>query len=177
LPSVSSGCLIRSARTTLKSGTFAYPPATLFLMGILARIRLPRSRATLASQAGPARSPVLPPPIPAPLQQRVQLDAVDFQDRLEIRGESHHLPELRVLMRRSESWVAALIREPLNEYDPNAIAVEIDGTTVGYVAREQAEELAPQLDILRSRGLVVELPVQLCGGDEGRPNIGVFPDD
>jgi hypothetical protein len=146
-------------------------------MGILARLRFPRSRATLASQTGAAGPPVFPPPIPAPPQQRVQLDAVDLQDRLEIRGESHYLPELRALKRRSESWVATLIREPLNEYDPNAIAVEIDGTTIGHVAREQAEELAPQLDVLRSRGLVVDLRVQLCGGDEGRPNIGVFPDD
>jgi hypothetical protein len=39
-----------------------------------------------------------------------------------------------------------LRRDPDNEHDPNAIAVHAGGEQVGWVPRELAEELAPQLD-------------------------------
>jgi len=39
-----------------------------------------------------------------------------------------------------------LRRDPGNEHDPNAIAVDAAGEQVGWVPRELAEELAPQLD-------------------------------
>ena len=39
-----------------------------------------------------------------------------------------------------------LRRDPDNEHDPNAIAVHAGGQQVGWVPRELAEELAPQLD-------------------------------
>ncbi len=97
--------------------------------------------------------------------------------RLTIRGESHYLPQLARLQRRSEYWQALLVREPRNRFDSNAVAVHIEGLCVGYVAREQAEEIAPQLDALNRRGLRVGLAVNLCGGTPDKPNIGVFPDD
>jgi HIRAN domain len=39
-----------------------------------------------------------------------------------------------------------LRRDPGNEHDPNAIAVYAGGAQVGWVPRELAEELAPELD-------------------------------
>jgi len=39
-----------------------------------------------------------------------------------------------------------LRRDPANEHDPNAIAVYAGGEQVGWVPRELAENLAPQLD-------------------------------
>ena len=39
-----------------------------------------------------------------------------------------------------------LRRDPDNEHDPNAIAVHAGGEQVGWVPRELAEKLAPQLD-------------------------------
>jgi hypothetical protein len=39
-----------------------------------------------------------------------------------------------------------LRRDPANEHDPNAIAVLAGGEQVGWVPRELAAELAPQLD-------------------------------
>jgi hypothetical protein len=87
------------------------------------------------------------------------------------------MPQLSRLLRRSDTWHAWLVREPRNQYDANAIQVIIDSTCVGYVAREQAEMLAPQLDSLGARGCTVGFPVQLCGGTKDKPNIGVFPED
>ena len=40
----------------------------------------------------------------------------------------------------------ALVREPDNPHDPNAIRVEIGGLYLGYVQRNIAEDLAPQMD-------------------------------
>jgi len=40
----------------------------------------------------------------------------------------------------------ALRRDPHNPHDPNAIAVEAGGAQVGWVPRELAVELAPELD-------------------------------
>ena len=39
-----------------------------------------------------------------------------------------------------------LRRDPENEHDPNAVAVEARGAQVGWVPRELAAELAPELD-------------------------------
>ena len=40
----------------------------------------------------------------------------------------------------------ALVREPNNPHDPNAIRVEIGGLYLGYVPRHIAKDLAPQMD-------------------------------
>jgi hypothetical protein len=44
----------------------------------------------------------------------------------------------------------ALVREPDNPHDPNAIRVEIGGLYLGYVPRRIAKDLAPQMDTGRS---------------------------
>jgi HIRAN domain-containing protein len=48
-----------------------------------------------------------------------------------------------------------LRRDPENEHDPNAIAVEAGGEQVGWVPREVAAELAPELDAGRPWAAVV----------------------
>jgi hypothetical protein len=85
--------------------------------------------------------------------------------------------ELFALHGRSDQWTARLVPEPGNRHDPNAVAVQINGQTVGYVAGPQAVTVAPQLQALARRGCAVEFPVVLVGGDEDRRNIGVFPVD
>ena len=49
----------------------------------------------------------------------------------------------------------ALRREPANEYDPSAIAVDAGGEPVGFVPRELAAELAGELDAGRPWSAVV----------------------
>jgi hypothetical protein len=48
-----------------------------------------------------------------------------------------------------------LRRDPDNEHDPNAIAVHAGGEQVGWVPRELAEELAPQLDAGQTYSAIV----------------------
>ena len=40
----------------------------------------------------------------------------------------------------------ALVREPDNPHDPNAIRVALGGSYLGYVPRDIAKDLAPQMD-------------------------------
>jgi hypothetical protein len=105
------------------------------------------------------------------------LNALVLDHRLIVRGESHYMPALSRLLGTSDTWQAWLVREPRNAFDPNAIQVVIDNTCVGYVASEQAEAIAPQLDSLSARGYIVGFRVQLFGGTMDKPNIGVFPED
>jgi hypothetical protein len=40
----------------------------------------------------------------------------------------------------------ALVREPDNPHDPNAVRVELAGLYLGYVPRHIAQDLAPEMD-------------------------------
>ncbi len=61
--------------------------------------------------------------------------------------------------------VAVLVPEPTNPYDPNAIAVHIDGYLVGYLPRGVAQEYQPGLRHLMSKlGGYVALRGVIVGG-------------
>jgi len=40
----------------------------------------------------------------------------------------------------------AMVREPDNKHDPNAIRVELGGKYLGYIPRDMAKILAPKMD-------------------------------
>jgi hypothetical protein len=98
-------------------------------------------------------------------------------------GESHRQAALKALSGdrrlRGEyvAFTAALVPEPQNAYDPNAIAVYISGgTRVGYLSREDAEEyreVAKRLTALKAVGLC---QAKLIGGTPDKPSIGVVLD-
>jgi hypothetical protein len=57
----------------------------------------------------------------------------------------HHADELQSAA-AAPGRPLTLRRDPDNPHDPNAIAVDAGGEQVGWVPRELAEELAPELD-------------------------------
>ena len=57
-----------------------------------------------------------------------------------------------------------LIREPNNEYDPNAIAVFIDNFQVGFLAGEDAQNIA----VLMDSGVTFEAVVEQLGVHKGK---------
>lgn len=89
-------------------------------------------------------------------------------------GTSHYQDALLELSGRAgeeairAEKIAALVPEPDNEYDPNAIAVHIDGRLVGYLARE---ENVRWLDIANSAAIGAEA---MIAGKEGAGPLGVF---
>lgn len=73
----------------------------------------------------------------------------------------------------------ALVREPNNEHDKNAVAVRVEGRAliffsvtgrIGYLPREIAWEVAEHLD--RGGGISARV-VEITGGTSGKPTRGV----
>ncbi len=64
---------------------------------------------------------------------------------LNVRGSQHYEDERSQVVIRPGDRVA-LRREPENEYDSNAIAVQLEGLTLGYVNKGLARRLAKWLD-------------------------------
>jgi hypothetical protein len=65
--------------------------------------------------------------------------------RCEIAGTGHHCGE-DTGHRLARTPILALVREPNNEHDADAIAIHLDGRKVGYVPRRHNTVLARLLD-------------------------------
>lgn len=89
---------------------------------------------------------------------------------LEVVGESHHQDVILALIggRRSGrvrgTFLASLIPEPDNRYDPDAVSVRIDGRHVGYVTRPGAKAYKPILARLTEAGRVAYCRADIVGG-------------
>lgn len=59
---------------------------------------------------------------------------------------------------------AALVWEPRNRYDPNAITVQIQGRTCGYLPREVAARYRPVMEWCRDEGFVPVVRADVSGG-------------
>ena len=61
-------------------------------------------------------------------------------------GTKFHPAGANALSDAAQGERVALVREPDNEFDPNAVAVHINGHKCGFVPRAQAERLAADMD-------------------------------
>ena len=77
--------------------------------------------------------------VPVPLATTIELL------RCEVAGTGHHCDETTG-QRMVDAPVLALVREPDNEHDDDAIAVHCDGKRVGYIPRRHNTVLARLLD-------------------------------
>lgn len=105
-------------------------------------------------------------------------------------GEASYQPALRHIC-GSDRWEdircevrAVLVPEPANEYDPNAVMVQVDGHHVGYLSRDDALDYQPVTAMLLERQHVVVCNARICGRGPGSEtaNLGIFlelpaPDD
>jgi hypothetical protein len=100
---------------------------------------------------------------------------------VEVVGESHYLAALKAITgRRGMERVrhpvtAALVREPENPHDEQAIAVWISGERVGYLSRSDAREYQEVLLVLGSQRKVLACNAEICGRED-TPNLGVWLD-
>lgn len=74
-----------------------------------------------------------------------------------------------------EAPVFSVEREPKNPYDRNAVVVKHKGRIVGYLARAEAEAVAPIFDTIERGGQVVTCLGKIKGGGPGR-SFGVWLD-
>ena len=87
---------------------------------------------------------------------------------INVAGESHYQDALHEIAGESEGEVrlettAALIPEPTNPHDPNAIRVEIDGKLVGYLPREKAVAYGPLVNEPAERGRTAVCEAMVAG--------------
>ncbi|GAB3922822.1 hypothetical protein GCM10029976_012170 [Kribbella albertanoniae] len=105
-------------------------------------------------------------------------------DDLEVVGESHYQDALwsisgaRVGQSVRCTVDAVLVPEPQNTYDPNAIAVVIQGHLVGYLDRQTAGQYVAGLnELMRLHGAHIGLSGVIVGGghyDDGPGRLGVW---
>ncbi len=62
------------------------------------------------------------------------------------------------------SYIVSLKREPNNEYDPNAIAVLVEGCQVGFLSGEDAQNIA----VLMDSGVQFDAVVEQIGIHKGK---------
>jgi hypothetical protein len=107
---------------------------------------------------------------------------IEGDDLVRAVGVSHYQPalleiagaapgaEVRVPRR------AALVPQPDNPHDRNAVAVEVGGRLVGYLARDDAAVWQPIVGVVAEHGAlaVCEAMIAGRGAASGTPNLGVF---
>lgn len=121
-------------------------------------------------------------PLPTPDKVTVLGGGID----LEVVGESQYQEELwRAAGTTGPSRErvrveiqAVLVAEPQNSYDPNAVAIQIGGDTVGYLSRFDAEHYRSGLLALKDlHGGPIALHGVIVGGglrEDGYGRLGVF---
>ena len=89
-------------------------------------------------------------------------------------GEADHQDVLRRLLdQQGRDVLTSLVPEPEHPHDPNAIAVAIDGYTVGYLS----PELARTYGVFLSSGETARAcPAMLNGGEWDQPYLTVVLD-
>lgn len=112
------------------------------------------------------------------------VDAVllEGDEIVEAVGESNYQPALTKLC-GSDRWeevrfecIAALVPEPSNRYDPNAVMVQCDGHLVGYLSRGDAIAYGPVVRRLAEQGKVIACNAMIAGRGPGSEtkNRGIF---
>lgn len=117
--------------------------------------------------------------------QLVEMRGVKFEDCDEFVaavGEASYQPALRQIC-GSDRWedircdvTAALVPQPENPHDPNAVVVQVDGQQVGYLSRGDAVDYGPVVSLLFEHGRVIVCDARICGRGPGSdtPNLGIF---
>lgn len=140
-------------------------------MGLLDRLRA-------AGTSSPSTRPAQPP------SPSTTVFLLDGQDDLEVVGESAHQVSLWHLAHAKSGdkvrcdIIAVLVPEPTNPYDPNAVAVHIEGQAVGHLPRAIAAQYLPGLRrLMTARHGYAALRGVIVGGGyyaDGPGRLGVW---
>ena len=114
-----------------------------------------------------------------------QVEAILFEDEdcsalVAAVGESNY-QEALIAICGSKRWervafdcVAALVPQPENPHDSNAIAVQVDGRLMGYLSRTDARAYRRLVDDAKPQYIACK--ARIAGREEGSetPNLGIF---
>lgn len=135
------------------------------MMGVFSFVR---SWFAVAAPSTPAASDSMPSTL-----RRQPPAAMEGWGYLSVVGESQYQPALKRVARGGQLCWAALVPEPENAFDANAVVVQIDSATVGYLSRGDARRYQKRLLLLASP---MEVPAKLIGGTADKPSFGVLLD-
>ena len=100
---------------------------------------------------------------------------------VDVVGESHYQSALELICggRTEESQQkivnAVLVHEDNNAHDSNAVRIDINGMTVGYLSRSNAKEYRKILEEAGYKGINASCSAMIVGGwDRGRGDRGHF---
>lgn len=151
----------------------------------------PRSRPRTADALGPMPRQATPTMVPDTVTRRPTAAMSEVvvtgpykafhlvaDSRIAVVGESHYQPALRWAVDSNHSdgglpVAACLVREPENKYDRNAVRIDVQGKTVGYIARVEAPWMQEKLKWLEHQGLRPVCQARVFGGGPGKPNYGI----
>ncbi|CAN5549538.1 hypothetical protein BH24ACT15_BH24ACT15_38510 [soil metagenome] len=140
------------------------------------------------SAPGPARptslesAPARPAPPAAPSNKGADMVRLAGDGRVSVVGESHYQPALKAAahgrtvaegdLDNAIPVNAVLVPEPKNKYDRNAVRVDVEGRTAGYLSRETAVLYQPVLLQLQAESKLGWCPGRIMGG--GRRSYGLY---
>jgi HIRAN domain len=117
----------------------------------------------------------------------LQLPAINIGPQVDVVGEQHYQEALEAVAAgrnafgtRTRVLTVALVREPDNPYDANAVRVEAAEATVGHLSRDDAPRFHAIIDRLASAGSPATCRAMLTGGwdrgggDRGYMGLKVF---
>ena len=123
------------------------------------------------------------PTEPGPhVAQAIVFEDADCTELVYVVGESHYQDALRSIC-GSHQWedvsydcLAALVPEPSNPYDRNAVMVQINALCVGYLSRSDAVGYRPLIDEAAATEKYVACRARIAGHGPGgeTSNLGVF---
>ena len=147
-------------------------------MGLVRWLRSLMSPARLGDAAAPDSTPPDAASPSAGPQASAPSGTAPFSDwkgygYLGVVGESQYQEALLDILRTGRICEAALIPEPENPFDVNAVVVKINGKVVGYVPRSHARRYQRRLLTLAEP---LRCPAKLIGGTAEKPHIGVLLD-
>jgi hypothetical protein len=70
----------------------------------------------------------------------------------------------------------ALVPEPKNKHDPNAVSVQMEGKKVAYLSRDDALDYQDVIEHLAKRKRIGACRAVIIGGARDKPSYGVFLD-
>lgn len=117
----------------------------------------------------------------APSTRTVEVPYVSAEGRntVQVVGESHYQDALDSVCGgktedgHNRSCHAVLVRDPRNQYDGNAIGIQIEGRPVGHLSREDAARYAPVFDQAKCPAVAVDAVIR-GGWDRGGSDQGHY---
>lgn len=152
------------------------PSDSVGIMGLFDKFRKP------SGESGSTAGAPLPPPPVSNAQVKVQRTSRNTvvargfgYHSVQVVGESRYLKNISQILGGREGekiTIATIVSEPENKFDKNAIRIDVDGLTVGYIAKEETDIFRPLLAHATSLGCELQASARVWFNGDSSYQIG-----